>query len=101
MAGNKMGSVFEKLLSGIPCGEVFQITASSKHSKSHVYSLDNVEVHVTGVPMKKAWEEYKREFRNFALDRGQSSYDIELAEFEVWEAHQEGLEVVIAYNKIF
>lgn len=51
--------------------------------------------------MKKTWEEYKHEFRNFALDRGQSSYDIELAEFEVWEAHQEGLGVVIAYNKIF
>lgn len=51
--------------------------------------------------MKKTWSEYKQEFRNFALDRGQSSYDIDLVEFELWEAYQEDLEVVIAYNKIF
>lgn len=51
--------------------------------------------------MKKTWEEYKREFRLFALDRGQPQYEIELAEFEVWEAYQEQLEVHIAYNKIF
>ena len=91
----------EKLLSGIPCGQIFAIADNSKRIKSHVYSPENVEVNVNGVQMKKTWEEYKREFRNFALDRGQSSYDIELAEFEVWEAYQEGLEVAIAYNKIF
>ena len=91
----------EKLFSGIPCGEIFQMTNNSQNIKSHKYSPENVEVYVSGVQMKKTWEEYKHEFRNFALDRGQSSYDIELAEFEVWEAHQEGLDVVIAYNKIF
>ena len=101
MVENKVDSVVEKLFSGLPCGAMFQMASDSHHIKSHKYSTENVEVHVNGVPMKKTWEEYKREFRNFALDRGQSSYDIDLAEFEVWEAHQEGLEVVIAYNKIF
>ena len=101
MEKNKMRSTFEKLLSGIPSGEIFVIADNSQHIKSHVYSPENVEVDVNGVQMKKTWEEYKREFRNFALDRGQSSYNIDLVEFELWEAYQEDLEVVIAYNKIF
>lgn len=50
---------------------------------------------------KKDYEKYRKEFRDYALDRGVSYFDLDCAEHEIWEAFNMGLAMVIAYNKIF
>jgi hypothetical protein len=50
---------------------------------------------------KKSYEEYRKEFRDYALDRGVSNFDLDCSEHEIWEAYNNDLELVIAFRKIF